>query len=127
MLRNGKIRPSNSTAGTLIFLAKQTNGKLRIMVDYCGLNIMPIKDKYPLPLMTSRMEQVGTSQVFAKLDLKLGFNLLRIATVDEWKTAFDTRYELCEYMVMPFGLTNGQSVFQRDLNNILNENLIEDS
>jgi hypothetical protein len=123
MLKNGKIRPSKSSAGAPIFFAKQANGKLRIVVDYRGLNAMTIKDKYPLPLMTTLMEQVGTSQLFSKLDLKLGFNLLRIAEGDEWKTAFKTRYGLYEYTVMPFGLTNAPSVFQRHLNNILAEKI----
>jgi len=83
MLRTSKIRPSKSSAGAPIFVAKQANSKLCIVVDYRGLNAITIKDKYPLPLMTTLMEQVGTSQVFSKLDLKLGFNLLRIAEGDE--------------------------------------------
>jgi len=119
MLRNGKIRPSKSSAGALIFFAKQANNTLRIVVHYCGLHATTIKDKYPLPLMTMIMEQVGRSQVFSKLKLKLGFNLLRIAKGDAWKTAFKTRYRLYEYTVMPFGLTNGSSVLQRNHNNIL--------
>jgi hypothetical protein len=61
MLRTGKIRPSKSSAGAPIFFAKQANGKLRIVVDYRGLNAITLKDKYPLPLMTTLMEQVGTS------------------------------------------------------------------
>jgi len=122
-LRTGKIQPSKSSAGAPIFFAKQANGKLRIVVDYRGLNAITIKDKYPLPLMTTLIEQVGTSQVFSKLDLKLGFNLLQIAEGDEWKTAFKTCYSLYEYTVMPFGLTNALSVFQRHLNNILSEKI----
>jgi len=123
MLKNGKIRPSKISAGAPIFFAKQANGKLRIVVDYRGLNAITIKDKYRLPLMTTLMEQVSTSQIFSKLDLKLGFNLLRIAEGDEWKTAFKTRYGLYEYTAMPFGLTNVPSVFQRHLNNILAEKI----
>jgi len=96
---------------------------LRIVVDYRGLNAITIKDKYPLRLMTTLMEQVGTSQIFSKLDLKLGFNLLCIAEGDEWKTAFKTRYGLYEYTVMPFRLTNAPSVFQRHLSNILAEKI----
>jgi len=111
MLKNGKIRPGKSSAGAPISFAKQANGKLRIVVDYHGLNAITTKDKYPLPLMTTLMEQVGTSQIFSKLHLKLGFNLLRIAEGDEWKTAFKTRYGLYEHTVMPFGLTNAPSVF----------------
>jgi len=123
MLKNGKIRPSKSSPGTPIFFAKQANGKLRIVGDYRGLKAITIKDKYPLPLTTTLREQVGTSQIFSKLDLKVGFDLLRIAEGDEWKTAFKTWYGLYEYTVMPFGLTNAPSVFQRHLNNILAEKI----
>jgi len=123
MLKNGKIRSSKSNANAPIFFAKHTNGKLRIVVAYCGLNGITIKDKYPLPLMTTLMEQVGISQIFLKLDLKLGFNLLHIAEGDEWKTPFKTRYGLYEFTVMPFGLNNAPSVFRRHLNNILAERI----
>jgi len=123
MLRTGKIQLRKSSTGAPIFFAKQANGKLRIVVDYRGLNAITMKDKYPLPLMTTLMEQVETSQVFSKLDLKLGFNLLRIAKGHEWKTAFKTRYGLYEYTVMPIGLMNAPSIFQRHLNNILSEKI----
>jgi len=123
MLENGKIRPSKSSACAPIFFAKQANGKLQIVVDYGVLNAITIKDKYPLPLMTTLMEQGGTSQIFSKLDLKLGYNLLRIREGDEWKTPFKTRYGLYEYTVMPFGLTNAPSVFQPQINNILAEKI----
>jgi len=83
MLKNGKIRPSKSSAGGPIFFAKQSVGKLRIDVDYRVLNAITIKDKYPLPLMTRPVKQVGTSQIFSKLDLKLGFNLIRTAEGEE--------------------------------------------
>jgi len=73
--------------------------------------------------MTTLMEQVGISQIFLKLDLKLAFNLLHIAEGDEWKTAFKTGFGLYEYTVMPFGLSNAPSVFQRHLNNILPEKI----
>ena len=56
MLRNGKIRPSKSSDGDTTFFDKQANGKLRIVVDYRGLNAITIKDKYTLPLMTTLME-----------------------------------------------------------------------
>jgi len=94
ILKNGKFCPSKSSASATIFFTKQANSKLRIVVDYCGLNAITIQDKYPLPPMTTLMEQVGTSQIFSKLDLKISFNLLRRAVGDEWKTAFKTRYGL---------------------------------
>jgi len=123
MLRTSKIRPSKSSAGAPIFFAKEANSKLHIVVDYRGLNAITMEDKYSLPLMPTLMEQVRTSQVFSKLDLKLGFNLLRTAEVDEWKTVFKTHYGLYEYMIMHFGLKNAPSVFQRHLNNILSQKI----
>jgi len=68
MLRTSKIQPSKSSAGAPIFFAKQANSKLRIVVDYRGLNAITIQDKYSLPLMTTVIEQLGTSQVFSKLN-----------------------------------------------------------
>jgi len=56
ILRTDKIWLSKSSTGAPIFFAKQANGKLRIVVDYRGLNPIMIKDKYPLPLMTTLME-----------------------------------------------------------------------
>ena len=64
------------------------------------------------------MEQFSESTWFTKLDLKNGFNLIRIAAGHEWKTAFWTGYGSYKYLVMPFGLTNAPSVFQRFMHGI---------
>ena len=50
----------------LIFFAKQSNRKLRIVVDYQRLNAITIKDKHPLPLMTILIEQVGKSKILVE-------------------------------------------------------------
>ena len=102
MLRAGKIRPSKSPTNALIFFVLKLHGRgLRIVVDYRGLNAITIKDRYPLPLMSELMDRVGKARWFTKFDLKNGFNLVRIASGHEWKTAFKTRYGAYEYMVIP--------------------------
>jgi len=121
ILRTGKIQPSKSGTRAPIFFAKQANGKLHIVVDYHGLDAITIKDKYLLALIPTLMEQVGTSQVISKRDLKLELYLLRIAKGDEEKTGFKTHHGLYEYTVISFRLINASSVFQRHLNNILSE------
>ena len=42
---------------------------------------------------------------------------------EEWKTAFQTRYEHYKYTVMPFGLTNAPATFQALINTTLCEYL----
>jgi hypothetical protein len=90
-------------------------------VDYRGLNKVTIKDRTPLPLMTELRERLAKAKWFTLLDLKNGYNLIRIKEGDEWKTAFRTRYGLFEYTVMPFGLCNAPGTFQSMINDVLRD------
>ena len=123
MLANGKIPPGSGALGCAVFFVKEKTGKMRLVVDYRGLNAFTIKDSYPIPLMTTLMEQIQDSTWFTKLDLKNGFNLIRAKEGDEWITAFKTKYGMYEYKVMPFGLANAPSEFQPYVNNVLKEHI----
>ena len=83
MVISGKIRPGIGTAGSSVFFIKEKTGKMRLVLDYRGLNTIKIKDKYPIPLMTTLIEQVKECAWFTKLDLKNGFNLIRVNEGDE--------------------------------------------
>jgi len=122
MEQAGKIQRSTSPAGSPILFVPKPNGKgLRLCMDYRGLNKITIPNRYPLPLMQELQDRVQGAQWFTKLDLKNGFNLIRIRQGDEWKTAFRTRYGLFEFNVMPFGLTNAPSTFQDMMNHVLSD------
>jgi len=122
MEKAGKIRKSTSPAGAPIrFVPKPNVRGLRLCVDYRGLNAVTIPNRYPLPLMQELQDRVQGAQWFTKLDLKNGFNLIRIRKGDEWKTVFRTRYGLYEIQVMPFGLTNAPSTFQDMMNHVLSD------
>ena len=122
MEKTGKIRRSTSSAGSPILFVPKPNGQgLRLCVDYRGLNAITIPNRYPLPLMQELQDRVWGAQWFTKMDLKNGFNLIRIREGDEWKTAFRTRYGLYEFQVMPFGLTNAPSTFQDMMNHVLSD------
>ena len=111
ILKTGKNGEGSGAIGSPVFFIKEKTGKLRLVVDYHRLNTITIKDVYPIPLMTTLMEQIQVSNWLNELDLKNGFNLIRVKEGDEWKTAFKTRYGMFEYKVMPFGLANAPSVF----------------
>jgi len=114
---------SKSPAGAPILFVKKKDGSLRMCVDYRGLNKVTKKNRYPLPLISGLLEQLGRARIFTKIDLRGAYNLVRIKEGDEWKTAFRTRYGHFEYNVMPFGLTNAPAVFQHMMNDIFREYL----
>ena len=47
-LANGFIRSSQSPAAALVMFVKRPDGKLRLVVDYRGLNALTIKNRFPL-------------------------------------------------------------------------------
>ena len=107
MLSSGKIRPSKSSTGApILYVPKKEGQGLRLCVDYRSLNKVTKLSRNSLPLMNELRDRVRGAKIFTKLDLKSGYNLIRIKEGDEWKTAFRTRYGLFEYKVMPFGLAN---------------------
>jgi hypothetical protein len=122
MLELGKIRLSNCPAAAPIIFVPKAHGRgLRLCVDYHGLNKVTIANPYPLPIMSELQDRVRGAKIFTKIDLKNGYNLIRIKPGDEWKTAFKTRYGLYEYTVMPFGLSNTPATFQNMMNHIFQD------
>ena len=69
-------------------------------------------------MISELIDQTRGANWLTKLDLKNGYNLIRIASGDEWKIAFHTKKELFEYMVMPFGLMNAPASFQEMMDTI---------
>jgi hypothetical protein len=78
-----------------------------------------------LPLISSLLDRLRTGKIFAELNFRGAYNLLRIRPGDEWKTTFRTCYGHFEYTVMPFGLTNAPVVFQHLMNDIFREYMDE--
>jgi len=64
---------------------------------------------------------MGTKRVFTKMDLRWGYNNIRIKEDDEWKAAFTAHIGSFEPVVMFFGLTNLPATFQTMMNNIFRD------
>ena len=60
-------------------------------------------------------------KIFMKIDLRWGYNNVRIKEGDEWKAAFTTLEGSFEPMVMFFGLTNSPAMFQTMMNELLRD------
>ena len=97
------------------------DGSLRPCIDFRQLNAITIKNKYPLPLLSSTFEPLTHATIFTKLDLRNAYHLVRVREGDEWRTGFNTHLGHFEYLVMPFGLTNAPAVFQALVNDVLRD------
>ena len=84
----------------------------RAIQDYQKLNEGTIKNKYPLPLIGELVDKIKDSVYFTKMDIRWGYNNIRIKEGNEWKAAFRTNRGLFEPTVMFFGLTNSPATFQ---------------
>ena len=89
--------------------------------DYRYLNEWTIKNNYPLPLILDVLENIGTKKLFMKMDLRWGYNNVRIKEGDDWKVAFTIPERSFEPTVMFFGLTNSPVTFQAMMNELLRD------
>ena len=94
------------------FFVKKKDGKLRPCQDYRYLNDWTIKNAYPLPLISKIMDKLKGAKYFTKLDIRWGYNNVRIKKGDKWKPAFKTNRGLFEPTVMFFGMCNSPATFQ---------------
>src|SRR5208283_2883897 len=120
-LTTGRIRPSKSPVGAPVFFVKKKDGKLRFVQDYSTLNAITRKNRYPLPLVDDLIHRLSGAKYFTKLDVRWGYNNIRIREGDEWKVAFRTNRGLFEPLVMYFGLTNSPATFQTMMNEIFHD------
>jgi hypothetical protein len=112
------IRPSSSPWGCPTLFVSKKDKDLHLCVDYRPLNVVTIKNKYPLPRIDILFDQLVGAQVFLKIDLRSGYHQIKICAEDIPNTAFTMRYGLYEYLVMSFGLTNVLAHFMDLMNSV---------
>jgi hypothetical protein len=120
-LATGRIRHSKSPIDAPVFFIKKKDGKLRFVQDYRALNLITRKNCYPFPLIDDLIYRLKGAKYFTKLDVRWGYNNVRIKEGDEWKAAFRTNRGLFEPLVMYFGLTNSLATFQTMMNKIFED------
>jgi hypothetical protein len=74
LLDKDYIHLSSSPWGCLALFMKKKDQSLRLCADYRPLNIVTIKNKYPLPHTDILIDQLVSAKVFSKVDLCLGYH-----------------------------------------------------
>ena len=94
--------------------------------DYWYLNSWMVKNNYLLSLISDLIDSIRKKRVFTKMDLRQGYNNVRIKKEDEWKAAFSRPEGPFEFTVMFFGLTNSLATFQAIMNDLLRDLVMEE-
>jgi len=82
------------------------------------LTPITVRNQYPLLLIADLIQDLSNAHIYTKLDVRWGYNNVRIQEGNKQKVAFKTRYGLFEPTVMYFRLTNLPATFQTMMNYI---------
>jgi len=82
-LRKEYIRLSKSPQTSPVFFVGKKNRSKWMVMNYHNLNNQTVKNNYPLLLITDLIDNMGSKKVFTKIDLRWGFNNVRIKEGDE--------------------------------------------
>ena len=121
-IEKGWISPSTSEFASPVLFIPNNDGKLRMCIDYCGLNTITIKDRYLIPNIEDLLNKLTGASWFTKLDMASGCYQFAVTARDRPKTTFVMKFGNFEWNVVLFGLCNGPLFFMHMMMKLLAKN-----
>ena len=128
LMEMGVVRQSNSPWAAPIVCARKADGRLRLAIDYRGLNGVSLPATlHHIPRIDDLFDRLGEARYFSVMDAKSGYHQLPLREDEAELTAFVVpwgHYEFAEGT--PFGLKGAGYSFQRCMATILgSSNFVE--
>jgi hypothetical protein len=114
MLEQDVVEPSTSAWNNPTLFTPKANGELRFCIDSRKLNSVSKHDAYPLPFISSILDQLRDARFLSSLDLKSAFWQIPLDEASRERTAFTVPSRgLFQFKVMCYGLTGAPATQQR--------------
>ena len=121
LLKEQIIEPSRSPWRAQVVIVKKDDKK-RMTVDYSQtINLYTQLDAYPLPLISDLLNQIAQNNIFSTVDLRSAYHQLLLKPEERIYTAFEANGRLYQFRRLPFGVTNGVSIFQREMDELVDK------
>jgi len=95
------------------------DGSVQFCIEYRKLNMMTVKDAYPIPRMDECIYSLGEVRVFSTLDCNASYWQIPVAEDDKHLTAFTCHSGAWQRVRFRTGLCNAPATFQRAMDMIL--------
>ncbi|MBW0551760.1 hypothetical protein O181_091475 [Austropuccinia psidii MF-1] len=110
---------------TTLVLITWNDGKSRLYVDFRALNNYTKADRYPIPRIPHALDKLAKAKYITKMDCMKGFhqNAVKPNSMKLLRIIF--HMGIYEYTRMPFGIKNEPAHFQRMMDTIFQEEILE--
>jgi len=114
----GVIEPSTGEWASHVVMVPKPDGSVRFCIDYGKLNMMTVKDAYPIPRMYECIDSLGDSRVFSTLVCNAGYWPIPVAEEGKHLTEFTCHSGAWPFVRLLTWLCNAAKTFQRAMDMI---------
>ncbi|MBW0491018.1 hypothetical protein O181_030733 [Austropuccinia psidii MF-1] len=101
------------------------DGKSRMCGDFRALNNYTKADRYPIPRIPNALDKLAKAKYITKMDCMKGFHQNGVKPKSMKLLRIIFHMGIYEYTRMPFGIKNAPSHFQRMMDTIFQEEILE--